>query len=112
MSLLHAVRYRIRALLRPDAFRRERDEELQHHLSLDAAGLRGDDRELEARRRFGNVTYSSEERRMISGIAMLDSAEQDVRFVARLLRRRATFAAVTIATIALGIGAAASIYSV
>ena len=36
----------------------------------------------------------------------------DLRFAARSLRRRPTFAAIAIATIALSIGAATSIYSV
>jgi putative ABC transport system permease protein len=113
MSLFDAVRYRLRILLRPGAFREERAEEIDHHLELESAEQRdADDARLAARRAFGNVTFASEERRMISGLAAFDSAEQDLRFVTRLLRRRATFAVVTIATIALGIGAAASIYSV
>ncbi len=71
-----------------------------------------DDARRQAHRQFGNATYSKEERRTIAGLALFDAAGQDVRFISRLLRRRAAFAAVTIVTIALGIGAATSIYSV
>jgi len=42
----------------------------------------------------------------------MDTVLQDLRFAARSLRRRPTFAAIAIATIALSIGAATSIYSV
>src|SRR5437763_1248073 len=120
MSFIDAVRYRLRSLLRPDAHRRDVDDEVRHHLDLEALDVRaGSPRPLaddeivaRARRRFGNVTYSKEERRIISGLATLDTARQDVVFVLRLLRRRAAFAAVTIVTIAVGIGAATSIYSV
>jgi predicted permease len=42
----------------------------------------------------------------------VQSVLQDVRFALRTLRRRSLFAAVTITTIALGIGAATSVYSV
>jgi predicted permease len=120
MSFVDVVRYRLRVLLRPDAFARDRVEEIRHHLELEAASaqsvaggtLSGDEAQARARRRFGNVTYSTEERHMISGLALIDAVRQDVQFVVRLLRRRAGFAVVTLATIALGIGAATSIYSV
>jgi predicted permease len=120
MSFIDVVRYRLRALLRSGAYARELDDELQHHLELEEMEARStadtplshDEARRRARRQFGNVTYSSEERRMISGIALFDAARQDVHFVLRLLRRRAGFAAVTITTIALGIGAATSIFSV
>lgn len=120
MSFIDAVRYRLRVLFRPDAYGRDLEDEIQHHLELesmdaqsnDRTPLTADDARRHATRAFGNVTYSNEERRMISGLAVLDSARQDVTFVLRLFRRRAGFAAVTIVTIALGIGAATSIFSV
>ena len=120
MSFIDVIRYRLRVLFRPDAYGRELEDEIQHHLELecmearskDPAPLTDDEARRRATRSFGNVAYSNEERRMISGIAVLDSARQDVTFVLRLLRRRAGFAAVTIITIALGIGAATSIFSV
>ncbi|MDQ6768873.1 MAG: ADOP family duplicated permease [Gemmatimonadota bacterium] len=120
MSFLDVVRYRLRVAFRPASYARELDEEVRHHLELDAidarsaagGALSAEAARRRARREFGNITYSIEERRMIAGLAVLDSARQDIQFVLRLLRRRAGFAAVTVATIALGIGAATSIFSV
>jgi len=119
MSFLDALRYRLRAFSRSGAREREIADEMQHHLDLEAGAARStpgpaaeSDLRQEARRRFGNVTYVTEERRMISGVATIDALRQDVRFVSRLLRRRAGFAVVTVATIALGIAAATSIFSV
>jgi predicted permease len=48
----------------------------------------------------------------LTGTRLMSTIVRDVRFSLRALRRRRTFAAVAIATIALGIGAATSIYSV
>jgi predicted permease len=122
MSFLHGVRYRLRILLRGTSHARELDEELAHHLELGAAEAKSDagggtampddEARWRARRDFGNATYSNEERRTIAGLAALDAVGQDIRFILRLLRRRAAFAAVTVATIALGIGSATSIYTV
>jgi predicted permease len=62
------------------------------------------------RYRLRALTRSSARDR--SGIASVESVRQDVRFVMRLLRRRIGFAVVTVATIALGIAATTTIYSV
>ncbi len=120
MSFIDALRYRIRVVLRGSSHARDLEDEVSHHLALGAAEAKAAAggaiselaSRLEARREFGNVTYANEERRTIAGIAAFDALRQDVRFVTRLLRRRAAFAAVTVVTIALGIGAATSIYSV
>lgn len=120
MSFVDVVRYRLRAVFLPGAHARDMDRELRHHLDLEAMDARATARDsisekeiqFRARRDFGNATWYTEERRMIAGISVFDALRQDIAFVGRLLRRRATFAAVTIATMALGIGAATSIYSV
>jgi len=120
MSLIDGVRYRLRILLRGRSHARDLDEELAHHLELGATeaksgaggAMSDDEAHWRARREFGNTTYSNEERRTIAGLTVFDAVGQDVRFVLRLLRRRAAFAAVTVATIALGIGSATSIFTV
>src|SRR5450432_1702163 len=102
MSIIDAVRYRLRVLLHPDRYGDQLRSEIEHHLELEsmqqggsAAGARP-----RAMREFGNVTYSNEERRLISGIATVDALRQDIQFVLRVLRRRRVFAAVTLATLA------------
>jgi len=51
-------------------------------------------------------------RPFISGDSMLDTIAQDVRFAVRSFGRRPAFTAIVIATIALGVGANAAIFSV
>ena len=114
MSLIDGARYRLRVLLRGRSHARNLNDEIAHHLELSAAeaksevggAMSDDDAHWRARREFGNTTYSNEERRTIAGLTAFDALGQDVRFIVRLLRRRAAFAAVTVATIALGIGSA------
>ena len=120
MSLIDALRYRLRVLLHPDAYGRELEREVEHHLDLESAHqLRGErdlltphDARRRAMREFGNVTYATEERRIVSGVSLFDALRQDVQFVFRVLRRRPVFAVVTVATLALGVGAATSIFSI
>src|SRR5262249_37820274 len=78
---------------------------IAHHRELETLGN-------QRASRAANDTYLNEERRIVSGIALWDAVRQDVRFVLRVLRRRRVFAVVTVATLALGIGAATAIFSV
>src|ERR1700748_2088672 len=118
MSLLDGLRYRLRALFRGESYGRDLEEEIEHHIALEtieqqrAGAASHTDANAKARATLRNVTYVSEERRIISGLAMFDALRQDTRFVLRVLRRRRVFAAVTVATLALGIGSATSIFSI
>jgi len=118
MSVLAALRHRLRTLLRPAAYARELREEIEFHLSLEAMeqsrGPEGsmDDAPYAARRRFGNVTRYSEETREMSGLGFFDVLRHDARFAFRTFRQAKGFTAVAVATIALGIGATAAVFSV
>jgi len=119
MSLLDVLRYRWRALSRPNVHEEEVAEELDFHLELEAmqrahaahGTLSPEDARYAARRRLGNATYYREETRRISGITFLDTVQQDVRFALRSFRRTPTFTAIAIVTLAVGIGANTAMFS-
>ena len=110
MSLLDALRFRLRVLLHDEEYARELGDEMEFHLAQDRAhqGVTPN----EARRRFGNVTAYREETREMSGLGFLDRLRQDVRFALRTFRHAPAFTLVAVLTIALGIGATAAIFSV
>jgi predicted permease len=119
MSLLAALRHRLRTLLRPRTYARELREEIDFHLSLDAMDqasgrdpLVAAEAPYAAKRRFGNVTRYTEETRDMSGLGFFDMLRQDGRFALRTFRHAPMFTAVAVVTIALGIGATAAIFSV
>src|SRR4051812_7088508 len=117
MSLFAAIRYRLRPLLRPRAHARELREEMDLHLALDTidqtgGGVGPNDASWAARRRFGNITRYTEETREMTGLGFFDMLRQDVRFAVRTFRHSKAFTAIAVATIALGIGATAAIFSV
>jgi predicted permease len=101
------------------------DDEFQFHLEmrvaeLEARGLAPERAHAEAMRRFGDVSdakeycrtmderFTHEEQRR----AWFAELGSDIRFAARQLRHSPVFAILTIVTLALGIGATTSIFSV
>jgi predicted permease len=93
------------------------DKELRFHLDQHAADLiaRGDrpDQAIrKARLAFGGPQQVKEECRDARGTRWLEDLLQDFRFALRALRQRAGFAAVTLSTLALGIGATTVMFTV
>ncbi len=80
----------------------EIDEEIQTHLAMKAADSSGD---AEARRAFGNVGTIQEDSREAWTWPTLESWLQDIRHAFRGFRRAPAFTLITIATLALAIGA-------
>ena len=107
--LLHVLRWS-----RHDADLRE---EIEAHRTLRQAalerdGLGPDDAAQASRGAMGNVTLAVEDARDVWAMRVLDSVAQDVRAAVRGLRKSAGFSAVVIGTLALGIGANTSLFSI
>jgi putative ABC transport system permease protein len=96
---------------------RDVDDEIQEHLAekaaaLEAEGMPRADALLAARREFGNVGLTGERSREVWRWAPLEELVADVRYALRQLRRGPAFAAASVVTLALGIGANTAVFSV
>jgi len=95
----------------------ELSEEIREHLEekieeLVAGGMSRKEAAYAARREFGNVTLTEEDSRAVWRWPSIEDFFMDVRFGARMLRKNPGFAAVAIVTLALGIAANTTIFSV
>ncbi len=90
--------------------------ELRDHLALEAESFNASkatasDASSKARRRFGNVTVATEAVREIWRWTWLDHLAQDTRHGVRALARSPAYSVAVVISLAIGIGAAASTYS-
>ena len=80
--------------------------------ALERDGLAPTDAARASRRAMGNVTLAIDDVGDVLIVRVLDSLQQDVRDAVRGLRKSAGFSAVVIGTLALGIGANTSLFSI
>ena len=95
----------------------ELDEEIQAHLEMDirARMERGESVErarVAAMRELGNVALIEDVTREMWGWEGLDRVAQDFRYAIRQLRRSPIFMMTVVATLALGLGATAAMFTV
>ena len=114
---LYAWRARLRALLDGDRADRELDDELQHHLAREtevrrANGLPPAEARRQALAALGGLASTREHVRASRCGASLEAGFRDVRHGLRLLHRHPGFAAATVLTLTVSIGATTAIFSV
>jgi hypothetical protein len=116
MSFWRQLVHGVRGLTRRSALDDEIAEELQHYLGMTAEAHMSNGRSREealtaARREVGNATNIREQVRSSGWESGIETLISDVRFAARKLRSEPGFTAITVLTMALGIGATTAIFS-
>jgi predicted permease len=108
---------KLKALLSREQLEADMTEELRAHLEMQeaanrAAGMSAEEARYAARRQFGGVDQIKEQARDQRGWVWLEQLWKDFLLAGRTLRKNRGFSAVAIVTLAIGIGATASLFSV
>jgi putative ABC transport system permease protein len=108
---------KFRSLFRKGKLDAEMTDEMQAHIALQTernlkAGMPPVEARFAALRQFGNVTSIQEQAREARGWVWLEQLGKDFLLAVRTLRKNRSSSVVAIVTLAIGIGATASLFSV
>src|SRR5438874_4895487 len=106
----------LRAALDRAAFEREMDEEMRFHLEARTAdlvrtGLAREDAARQARLEFGNAALHRDRCRDSRRLTLWDDLRIDLRFAFRSMRKDRFLSTAVVATLAVGIGTTAAMFS-
>src|SRR5689334_6797115 len=107
----------VRSIFRKRAIEQELDKELQFHLEHEIEkniemGMSPSEARYQALRSFGGMDLFKEQCRDVRGVSLIEGSVNDIRYGFRVLIKTPAFTLLAIITLALGIGANTSMFSI